>query len=717
MTCASCSNRVQRALEKIDGISASVNYATGVALVHAENSIDAEQLIAAVEKTGYTAEIGTSEIHSEDHHQLVRRLSISSVLTIALMFLAMCEPAQFRGWQWISAALATPVAIWGAWPFHRATWINARHRQMTMDTLVSMGVTVAYGWSLWALLFTDSGKLGMSMPMSWIPRATANHPDLYFEVAASVTTLVLLGKYLESRAKEQSLAALTQLAELNPATATVIRDGVHVVTPIENVQVGDDVFVSSGTQIPVDGEVIAGAGHVDKALVTGEATPEQVSIGDRVIGATLLVDGVLTVRATAVQADSVLSGISRLVHQAQGSKAKVTRLVDRVSAVFVPVVITLAFLTTIGWFIHSHDLQLALTTGISVLVIACPCALGLATPTAVLVGTGRGAQLGILIRGARALEASEHVDTILIDKTGTLTNGHMSVASVKTTIDTAELWTIVRALEVSVEHPIARSLVDHAQSLGISKVEATHVITVTGSGVQGKVSGHPCAIGSSEWLGIPAGVLKDHADERASHGDTIVVVYRDAYAVAVIALSDELEPSSRQAIARVKELGIEPVVISGDHDSAVKYVAEQLAITTYFAGTSPQGKLEKVVDAQQAGHVVAMVGDGVNDAAALAKAHLSIAMGSGTDVAASAADIVVLRSSMNAVVEALELSRATMRTIKFNLVWAFVYNAAAIPLAMSGRLGPIIAAGAMAFSSVFVVTNSLRLRRFAISDS
>jgi Cu+-exporting ATPase len=458
--------------------------------------------------------------------------------------------------------------------------------------------------------------------------------------------------------------------------------------------------------------VISGSGHVDNSLVTGESLPVPVTVGDDVIGATVLIDTALTIQAKAVGKDTVLSGISRLVHQAQTGKAEVTRLVDRVSEIFVPIVVGLALLTAITWFAITGDEGFAITTGIAVLVIACPCALGLATPTALLVGTGRGAQLGILIRGPHAIESSQKIDVMIMDKTGTLTDGRMSVVEVFTKIAPTELWQIVDALEASSTHPIASSLRTHARKFEFNKETATKVHTVGGSGVQGLVAGHPCALGSPKWLGTPEGEFLEAAQRFQARGDSVVVVYRDAYAVAVIALADALDPSAIPALAHLQKLKITPIVASGDNEIAVQKVSQQLSIDKYFANSSPTAKLELVTTNQNEGHFVAMIGDGINDAAALAKAHLSLAMGTGADVAASAADIVLLRSNMAAAVDAIELSRATMRTIKINLFWAFAYNVAAIPLAMLGLLGPVIAAAAMAFSSVFVVTNSLRLRSF-----
>ncbi|CAB4720270.1 unannotated protein [freshwater metagenome] len=475
---------------------------------------------------------------------------------------------------------------------------------------------------------------------------------------------------------------------------------------------GDEIYVPAGTQIPVDSVVVSGAGHIDNSLVTGESLPVSVTVGDQVIGATVLLDSALTIRAIAVGKDTVLSGISRLVHHAQTGKAEVTRLVDRVSEIFVPIVVLLAIATAITWWAITQDAGLAMTTGISVLVIACPCALGLATPTALLVGTGRGAQLGILIRGPHAIESSQQVSVMVMDKTGTLTNGRMSVVETVAQIPDQELWQIVASLEAGATHPIATSLCKHARSIGIGPANAQEVQTLGGSGVQGVINGQQCALGSAKWLAVPDGQLQQAVTKFQGRGDSVVVVHRNSKAVAVIALADGLDETAMSALSHLKKLGIEPIVSSGDNELAVKKVCDQLGITTFYASSSSASKLELVTAQQESGEVVTMIGDGINDAAALAKAHLSLAMGTGADVAASAADIVLLRSTMAAAVDAIELSRATMKTIKLNLFWAFAYNIAAIPLAMLGFLGPVIAAGAMAFSSVFVVTNSLRLRGF-----
>jgi Cu+-exporting ATPase len=718
MTCASCSRRVEKSLEKISGVRASVNYATGVAFADVDADISNDELIAAIEKTGYSASVSGRAFELYGVHEFQIRLVFAAVLTIPLMTISMMPSLQFSYWQWACAGLATPVATWGALPFHRAAFLNLRHHAVTMDSLVSLGVLVSYLWSIFAVAFTPAGAIGMTMNAEFLPtRHQSAHPGLYFEVAAGVTTLVLLGKFLEHRAREQSQKALENLASLNPKFALVLKNGQQITTAIEDVVVGDRIYVPAGSQIPVDAIVISGSGHVDNSLVTGESLPIAVTVGDEVIGATVLIDTALTIQAKAVGKDSVLSGISRLVHQAQTGKAQVTRLVDRVSEIFVPIVVVLALSTSVTWFLLTKDSGYALTTGIAVLVIACPCALGLATPTALLVGTGRGAQLGILIRGPHAIESSQKIDVIFMDKTGTLTAGRMSVVEVFTKIQPTELWQVVDVLEASSTHPIATSLRVQARKFEFQNVTATEVHTVAGSGVQGLIAGKPWAIGSPKWFGVCAGEFADAVDIFESRGDSVVVVYQDSEAVAVVALADALDPSAIPALEHLKKLKITPIVASGDNEFAVKKVSKQLSIDQNFANSSPAAKLELVTASQDAGHFVAMIGDGINDAAALAKAHLSLAMGTGADVAASTADIVLLRSSMAAAVDAIELSRATMRTIKINLFWAFAYNVAAIPLAMFGLLGPVIAAAAMAFSSVFVVTNSLRLRTFkSISD-
>ena len=712
MTCASCQRRVEKALNKIEGVSASVNYATGSAVINSENQLDPSLLIKVIEDSGYSASLTQKAKEKYGVKEFKNRLIFSSIFAIPLMFLTMIPSLQFDYWQWVSALIATPVVFWAAWPFHRVALLNLKHRAVTMDTLVSMGVAVSYFWSVYAILFTHAGNKDMKMSTTFIGAASEHEIGIYFEVSVAVTTLVILGKFLEFRARDKSKQALENLATLNPKEAILFKDNKQISIPIEEVKVGDLLYVPTGSQIPVDSVVVTGTGHIDKSLVTGESLPVEVTAGDLVIGATVLIDGVLTVRATAIGKDTVLAGISRLVHQAQTGKAEVTRLVDRVSEIFVPVVIGLSLLTGIYWFFIQNNSTIALTSAIAVLVIACPCALGLATPTALLVGTGRAANLGLLIRGPHAIESSIKIDRIMLDKTGTLTEGKMTVSDIKSTVSESELWRIIYALESSSIHPIANSLRRHAQSLGITSNPASEVKNVSGFGVSGLVDGKSYSLGSVKWLGVPNNEFKNNVNEFINQGDVVVLLHQEQNPIAVIALSDQIAKTSQESIKQLAQMGIKPIVISGDHEASVKKVCKQLEIDEYFSNSSPEFKLEKVNELQSQGHFVAMVGDGVNDAAALAKANLSLAMGQGTDVAASASDVVLMRSSMSAAVDAIALSRKTMRTIKSNLFWAFAYNVAAIPLAMLGLLGPIIASAAMAFSSVFVVTNSLRLRKF-----
>lgn len=712
MTCASCQRRVEKALNKIEGVSASVNYATGSAVINSEKKLDPALFIRVIEDSGYSASLTQKVKEKYGVKEFKNRLIFSSMFAIPLMFLTMIPALQFNYWQWVSALMATPVVFWAAWPFHRVALLNFKHRAVTMDTLVSMGVSVSYFWSVYAIFFTHAGNKEMRMTTTLIGAASEHEVGIYFEVSVAVTTLVILGKFLEFRARDKSKQALENLATLNPKVAILLKANEQISIPIEEVKVGDLLFVPTGSQIPVDSVVVTGTGHIDKSLVTGESLPVEVTEGDSVIGATVLIDGVLTVRATAIGKDTVLAGISRLVHQAQTGKAEVTRLVDRVSEIFVPVVIGLSLLTGIYWFLIQNNSTIALTSAIAVLVIACPCALGLATPTALLVGTGRAANLGLLIRGPHAIESSIKIDRIMLDKTGTLTEGKMTVSDVKSNITDLELWRIIYSLESSSLHPIANSLRKHAQSLGISSSPAMEVKNISGFGITGKVEGNLYSLGSVKWLGNPNNELKNYVNEYINQGDVVVLLFQEENPIAVIALSDQISKTSKESVKKLSRMGIKPIVVSGDHEASVKKVCKQLEINEYFSNSSPEFKLEKINELQSQGHFVAMVGDGVNDAAALAKAHLSLAMGQGTDVAASASDIVLMRSSMSAAVDAIALSRKTMRTIKSNLFWAFAYNVAAIPLAMLGLLGPIIASAAMAFSSVFVVTNSLRLRKF-----
>lgn len=711
MTCTSCSIRVEKALSDLPGVSATVNYATGEAIANVPTQISDEQLVKAVQATGYSAVLNGQANEQFGFSEFKIRFWSAATLTIPVMAISMFSQLQFSRWQLVVGLLSLPVVSWAAWPLHRAALINARHRAVTMDSLVSLGILISYSWSIY-LAATSENSMHMANT-GWQLLLTQDPHGTYFEVAASVTTLVLLGKMLELRARDKATSALTQLAALNPQTATVVNGLFHIVKPIEQVVVGESIFIPAGSQVPLDSIVSSGEGHIDAALITGESQPILVSSGKKIIGGTVLIDGSLFAQVVATGQDTVLASISRLVHQAQAGKAQVTKLVDRISAVFVPIVFGLAALTFVIWLATSHTFAQSIAAGISVLVIACPCALGLATPTAILVGTGRGAQLGILFRGPASLESSEKLSTIFLDKTGTLTSGNMLVTEWTSLIPDTEFWSLVGSLEINTIHPVAKGLLRKVDNLGLSIIPATNVHTFAGRGVQGEVFGEPCSIGSLNWLGLPDGVLSERASEYVRQELSVVVVYQDASAIGVIGLSDEVEPGVVSAVHQLKELQIDPIIISGDSKHNVERVANSLGITQFHSEISPERKLELVRTAIENNQLVAMVGDGVNDAAALAAAHLSIAMGDGTDVAASAADIVLLRSNMQAAVDAIRLSRATMRTIKANLIWAFGYNVAAIPLAMFGLLNPMLAAGAMAFSSVFVVTNSLRLRRFS----
>ena len=710
MTCATCANQVEKALHELPGVQATVNYATGEAFIQAPDAITDNQLLASVERTGYTAALTGKAVELFGYQQFLTRFIVSLLITPPIMFISMIPNLQFDSWQMVTGVLALPVVVWAAWPMHRAAFINLKHRNLTMDSLVSIGILISFGWSIYVSI--KHRNHDVAMQANWHSLFTNDPTGTFFEVSCSITTLVLLGKVLELRAKEKSTEALRHLASLNPISATIVQGPFHIVKQLAEVQVGELVFVASGAQVPIDAVVESGSGHVDTSLVTGESQPMLVSSGSKVIGGTVLVDGSITARVSATGQDTVLAAISRLVHRAQSGKAEVTKLVDRVSAIFIPTVFGLAILTSIVWQVINQDLAKSVAVGISVLVIACPCALGLATPTAILVGTGRAAKLGILLRGPGAIEASEKIDTIFLDKTGTLTSGTLEVTKWHSQIEPVEFWQIVGALEQNTVHPTASALINYAKKFATSFPETVNNRTIAGRGVQAEVSGQPCAIGAEDWLGLPSGELADIAKNYSNSGLNTIAVYQDAIAIGIIGVSEQLDSAAKEAISEFIRLGITPVVISGDRNDRVAVVAQALEISDFHGGVQPEEKFNFISQAVNNNHHVAMVGDGINDAAALAAAHLSIAMGDGTDVAASSADIVLLQSNMNSAVTAIKISRATMRTIKTNLGWAFGYNIAAIPLAMCGLLNPMLASAAMAFSSVFVVTNGLRLRKF-----
>jgi len=728
MTCASCALRIEKKLNKVPGVEATVNYATEKAHVLLPPDVTVADAIAVVEATGYHARLPVETVRAEAEPDaevadpelvaLRQRLLVCTVLTIPVVLMAMVPALQFTYWQWASLTLAAPVVVWGALPFHRAAWVNLRHGAATMDTLISVGVLAAFGWSLYALFLGGAGEPGMTMTFRLLPHGSGSVPEIYLEVAAAVTVFILLGRYLELRAKNRSSEALRALASLGAKDAAVLRDGVEHRVPIAELQVGDVFVVRPGEKVATDGVVVEGSSAVDSSLVTGETTPVEVTVGAPVVGATVNAGGRLLVEATRVGADTQLARIAALVEQAQSGKAPVQRLADRVSAVFVPIVIGLSLLTLVGWLVVTGDAQLAFTAAVAVLIIACPCALGLATPTALLVGTGRGAQLGILIKGPEILESTRQVDTIVLDKTGTVTSGRMALVDVMAEgIDADDLLRLVAAVEAASEHPVGRAIADGARERGMALPDVTDFASTGGRGVAGVVDGRAVVAGRPSWLleqwaAAEPESLRDARRGQEARGRTVVVAAVDGRVVGLVAVSDEVRPESVQAITAFRDLGLEPVLLTGDNDVVAAAVAQEVGIATVVAEVLPEDKVQQVHVLQDQGRVVAMVGDGVNDAAALAQADLGMAMGSGTDVAIEASDITLVRGDLLAAADAIRLSRRTLRTIKGNLFWAFAYNVAAIPLAMAGLLSPLVAGAAMAFSSVFVVTNSLRLRSF-----
>jgi Cu+-exporting ATPase len=732
MTCASCAARIEKKLNKLDGVTATVNYATEKAKVSYPTNLSPDDLVTVVEATGYTATVparapsgdeGVATTEPDDRDREAagwwQRLVVSAVLTVPVLAMSMIPALQFDNWQWISLTLASPVVVWGAWPFHRAAVTNARHGAATMDTLISVGVTAAWLWSLWALLFTHAGMTGMRMPFDLFPDGEAD-VHIYLEVAAAVTTFIIAGRYFEARAKRQSGAALRALLDMGAKDVAVLRDGAEVRVPVSQLAVGDRFIVRPGEKVATDGVVEDGTSAVDASMLTGEPVPVEVGPGDAVVGATVNAGGRLVVRATRVGADTQLAQMARLVEDAQNGKAEVQRLADRVSAVFVPIVIALSLATLAGWLLSGHSVTAAFTAAVAVLIIACPCALGLATPTALLVGTGRGAQLGVLIKGPEVLESTRVVDTIVLDKTGTVTTGRMELVEVVAAdgVDPADLLRLVGALENASEHPIGQAIATGAtQRLDRQLPDVEGFTSTQGLGVAGVVDGHAVVAGRPSWLaGEWSQPLDAHLtqviDTAEQQGRTVIAAGWDGSARGVVVVSDAIKPTSAQAVAELKELGLEPVLLTGDNERAARAVAAEVGIAEVIAEVLPADKVAVVEGLQREGRTVAMVGDGVNDAAALATSHLGIAMGTGTDVAIEASDLTLVRGDLRAAVDAIRLSRRTLRTIKGNLFWAFAYNVAALPLAALGLLNPLIAGAAMAFSSVFVVSNSLRLRRF-----
>ncbi|MFF9564638.1 heavy metal translocating P-type ATPase [Leifsonia sp. NPDC014704] len=730
MTCASCATRIERKLNRIEGVEATVNYATEKARITADG-VDTSTLIATVEAAGYTAAVPAPPLDEapavsaadRETEELRRRLLISAALTVPVVALSMVPLLQFTNWQWLALTLAAPVAVWGAWPFHRAAWVNARHGAATMDTLISVGVIAAFGWSLYALFFGMAGRPGMHMTFQLIAEPGSGASEIYLEVASAVTVFILAGRYFEARAKRESGAALRALLELGAKDASLLTDRGESRVPVSSLTVGDRFVVRPGEKVATDGRVVEGSSAIDMSMLTGESVPVEVAPTDHVTGATLNVGGRLVVETTAVGADTELARLGRLVEEAQTGKAEAQRLADRVSAIFVPVVIGLSVLALVLWLALGAGVEAAFTAAVATLIIACPCALGLATPTALLVGTGRGAQLGLLIRGPQVLEQTRRIDTIVLDKTGTITTGRMSLTDVHIAEGEEEgtVLALAAAAEDGSEHPVARAIVEGAHRRGIPLLTAESFRSEQGLGVEAVVDGRHVTVGRASWLAdawaleVPVELLEQISDAERE-ATTAVTVAWDGAVRGVVVVSDTIKESSAAAMAEFRRLGLTPVLLTGDNAGSANAVAERVGIVDVRAGVTPQGKLDAIRQLQQDGHVVAMAGDGVNDAAALAAADLGIAMGTGTDAAIAAGDITVMSGDLLAVGDAIRLARRTLGTIKGNLFWAFAYNVAAIPVAMLGLLNPLLAGAAMALSSVFVVTNSLRLRRFRAAN-
>ncbi len=729
MTCSSCANRIERKLNKLDGVTARVNYATEKASVSYAAQVTPDDLLATVAAAGYAASVprphadpAEAEAEEAAAGRLLRnRLIVSTALSLPIIAMAMVPALQVDYWQWLSLALAIPVVAWGGLPFHQAAWTNLRHRTTTMDTLISLGTISAFSWSLYALLFGTAGHIGMRHDFRFVIERTSGTGNLYFEAAAGVTTFLLAGRYIERRSKRQAGAALRRLLELGARDVAVLRDGVETRVPVEDLRVGDRFVVRPGEKIATDGTVVDGASSVDASLLTGESVPVEVGPADRVVGATLNVGGRLVVEATRVGADTQLAQMAHLVEEAQSGKAAAQRLADRISGVFVPVVIALSLLTFAGWMLFSGSATAAFTAAVAVLIIACPCALGLATPVALMVATGRGAQLGILLRSPESLEQTRRADTIVLDKTGTVTTGRMGLVDVVVAAgeDADEVLRRAGALEDASEHPIARAIADAARDRLGPLPEVADFGNLAGLGVRGTVLDEVVLVGRPRLLtelglSIPADLAAALEPSAAAAGTAVLVGWGDR-ARGLLVVADTVKEGAREAVAQLRDLGLHPMLLTGDNAVVAADVAAQVGIdpADVTADVMPQDKVEVIRRLQAEGRQVAMVGDGVNDAAALAQADLGLAMGTGSDVAIEAGDLTLVRGDLRVAADAIRLSRRTLSIIRGNLFWAFGYNVAALPLAAAGLLTPMLAGAAMAFSSVFVVGNSLRLRRFA----
>ena len=736
MTCASCAMRIEKKLNKLEGVTATVNYSTEKARVSYPAGMATAELLAAVDKAGYTARLpepdrpaasegapGEGLVEADRLDALKQRLVIVTLLTVPVIAMSMVPALQFRAWQWLAFAMAAPVVVWGAYPFHSAAWKNARNGAATMDTLISVGTIAALAWSVYALFFGTAGELGMTHPFELTIRRSDGANNIYLEAASGVTMFILAGRYLEARSKRASGAALRALLQLGAKDVAVLRDGVETRIPTDQLEVGAHFVVRPGEKVATDGTVVEGRSAIDASMLTGESVPVEVTVGDAVVGATVNAGGRLVVRATRVGGDTQLAQMARLVEDAQNGKAQVQRLADRISGIFVPVVIALAVGTLGFWIGTGNGLGAAFTAAVSVLIIACPCALGLATPTALMVGTGRGAQLGILIKGPEALESTQDIDTVVLDKTGTITSGTMTLVDVLPAdgVDERELLRLAGALEAASEHPIARALAAGAVDRVGPLPSVADFANLEGLGVQGVVEGRAVLVGRSSLLAdwsqpLPPALEAAKAAAEAQ-GRTAVAVAWDGQARGVLTVADTVKPTSAAAIRQLRALGLTPVLLTGDNRAVAEAVAREVGIEvspeTVIAEVLPADKVAVVQRLQAQGRRVAMVGDGVNDAAALAQADLGLAMGTGTDAAIEASDLTLVRGDLRVAADAIRLSRRTLRVIKSNLFWAFGYNVAAIPLAAAGLLNPMLAGLAMAFSSVFVVTNSLRLRSFS----